>query len=45
VQFFNSLAAKHAKTKQGYIIYGGNKKQDRSLGTVISWQHTDSILE
>lgn len=32
-------------TEPGYIIYGGEKNQPRSKGTVVSWKNMDDVFK
>ena len=41
--YWNNLAKKDPTS--GFVVYAGNEDQERSLGSVISWQHTPHIME
>ena len=47
--FFNSLSKWNTITnsdpKNGYVIYGGDAVQKRSLGNIISWQVSSELIE
>jgi uncharacterized protein len=45
--FFDGLSYWHTLTEgvypRGYVVYGGLQNQERSLGTVVSWQNLEAI--
>lgn len=41
--YWNNLA--YASPDHGFLVYGGNQNQKRSLGNVVSWEKIFTILE
>lgn len=46
--FFKGLSFWYTLTgdeqTKGYLIYGGDQEQKRTIATILGWQHTDSII-
>ncbi len=43
LDYFNTLTGN--PTKNGFLVYGGTEIQQRSKGTVLSWQHMERLFQ